>query len=154
MAHRLNSFVLSGLVALALAALGWFDARRLRLQSVADGLGAAFFPWLLVGVLVLLGVCLLAVGLLRPTGADTPAATGEDGAEPSPRWVALAVICAALGGYAVLLVPLGFPATTAGFIFVTALALSARPFPAAILALLTTAALYGIFAVALRVPLP
>lgn len=165
MARRLNSFVLSGLLAIALAALGAFGARRLRLQSVADGLGAAFFPWLLIGLFVLLGLCLLAVGIARPPGlaagidardtsGDTLGAVNAEAGDGPMRWSTVAMICGGLIAYALLLVPLGFAPTTAGFVFVTALVLSARPVPAAAFALVTTAALYVIFAIALRVPLP
>lgn len=148
MRRLLDTRFLSGILALALAGLGGVRSQRLSLQSLSEGLGAAFFPWMVLVAMAMLGFALIGVGLF-----------GQDNLEDRPslpgvRILPILGIAGSLLAYALLLVPLGFLAATAGFLLTTALILRARPLPAGIFALLTTTGLWAVFGLALRVPLP
>ena len=70
-----GSYIVSGMLGLAVAGLAWMEARTFPLQDLPDGLGAAFMPWLLLAVIVALSLALIGYGLSqcewrRPALAD------------------------------------------------------------------------------------
>lgn len=76
---RRTSFVLSGCLGLSLCGVAWLAGSDLPFQELDAGLGPAFFPTLLIGLLLVTSLGLIAVGLLdrRP----------DDGAgrQPAPQ---------------------------------------------------------------------
>ena len=70
-----GSYIVSGILGLAVAGLAWMEARTFPLQDLPEGLGAAFMPWLLLAIIVVLSISLISYGVAqcerqRPRLAD------------------------------------------------------------------------------------
>lgn len=60
-----GSHVLSGAFGLSVAGIAWLEARIFPLQGLQEGLGAAFMPWLVLAMIVVLSLSSIAYGLAR-----------------------------------------------------------------------------------------
>ena len=59
-----GSRITAGIAGLVLVALAWIEARTFPLQDLQEGLGAAFFPYLVLGIIAVLGLALIIHGLV------------------------------------------------------------------------------------------
>jgi tripartite-type tricarboxylate transporter receptor subunit TctC len=111
--------------------------------------GPMFFPSILIGALVIV----VALLLWAARAAREPAAADRPPAQPGANWRAAEVVIW-VAAYVALAEPLGFVITAALLLFAYLYRLGTRLPVAAALALTLVPAVYQLFAVALRVPLP
>jgi putative tricarboxylic transport membrane protein len=133
---------ITGAILLALAAAFGLHARSFRTNFLTDPLGPQAWPMMLAGLLALLSVYLL----VRP----------DSGAVWPKRVVLLRqlVLVAALVGYALVLEPVGFVASTFLIVGFMALLLGARWWQAGLTGVASSLALYLLFNSVLGLPLP
>lgn len=117
-----------------------------------EALGPATFP-LLVGGLMLVCSAVLFAGTLRPA----PVGAGTRPAPPSPAWrtyLPAFALWALFLGYSLTFDSLGFPVSTAGFVFLAMLLLGVKPWWRALLVtvVFTAAAWYGFVGLGVRLP--
>lgn len=129
-----------GLVLIAFAALALWSAQSLVVAFAADPLGPRAFP---STVALIMGGC--GAMLLIPRGAGF--AWPERMASPP-------LLIVVMAGYALLLVPLGFLVATVLLASAVALLFGARPLPALLTGIITSAALWALFDRLLDLPLP
>jgi putative tricarboxylic transport membrane protein len=130
------------------------ETPTIRVPATTNAIGPRFFPYVVGGVLVVVGIA-LAVTVWRQ-GSDAPE-EGEDVDPTAPTdWRTLALLVAAFIAHILLLDPLGFVFTEALFFIAVAVVLGARQriwiTGVAGLALSTVA--YVVFARGLGVTLP
>ena len=139
-ARALTPGRLLGAALIALAAAAIASAQALVVPFAADPLGPRGFPTV---VALVMGGC--GALLLLPRGAALP---------PMERRLAPWALVAAMAGYALLLVPLGFLLATALLAAAVALLFGARPLAALVTGALTSLALWALFDRLLDLPLP
>lgn len=96
--------VFSGSLLVIGALIGFFHAAQLENLAVA-GLSAAFYPSILFTVLLICGITLIVQGTKRQEKISFPAF----------NWTRLLLMAAALGMYVLLMIYIGFIASTAIF---------------------------------------
>jgi tripartite-type tricarboxylate transporter receptor subunit TctC len=112
--------------------------------------GPMFFPWILIGALALVSGALLFERRRHVLDAERPSAIP---APPGAAWRSAEVLIW-IALYLALVETLGFVVTAAGLLLAYLVRLGTRPKVAAPLTLALVPAVYHIFAVVLRVPLP
>lgn len=145
---RANDVVL-GLVVLCVAGAVFGYAATLPTPPMQD-FGPGFFPKLLSVGLALAGVVLVIGGLRR----RAPALTLADWWRTPRRRLNVASVPIAVVFYILASPALGFIPSAIVIVFVVAVMLGARVWPAAALAAATSVAMHLVFVEALKVPLP
>ncbi len=142
-----NTDIATGLLGLAIAFCGWLRARTFPLQSLENGLGAGFFPLLVIGAIVLLSLTSIAVGLRKGSGG-TPLTFVMSGT-PQAMIVLLALVAfiLAFGQFGLL-----FPGVV--LIVGLMLVLGTPLISATLIGSASGGAVYVLFANILRMPMP
>lgn len=134
---------LAGILYMAFGLAGLWFGRDLETGS-AEAMGAGYFPRLVCGLLIVLGLALAAMSLMEPP--ERP---------DRMRWRPFAFVTLSCLAFALLLRPLGIVLTLAIVILVAALA-EGRPkiVPLLLLCLVLIVANAGIFVLGLKIPIP
>lgn len=141
----------AGLVVLGIYLL--LSARGISVPAGEHSIGPRFFPYVVGGVLVVVGLWLV-VAVLRGDRAEAEAGEDVDD-QASTDWRTLGVIAAVLAGYVVLVQPLGYLLATIGLFAGMAWSLGARSWRSLVLvSLLVPFATYLLFTRALGIYLP
>lgn len=141
-----------GIVVMAFAMAVFVLTRDFPGGTLAEGMGANFMPNLLAGILAILGLMLVAKGLLIGKGAD--AATAESRAGQERGLTTPVLMCVFVFLYLMALKYLGYVLATPIFLFAVVVTLGGGRKLAGIAAIGLTAAIWLIFGLVLKVPLP
>lgn len=144
--RAVSSDVVVGVLGLALAVIVRLYSSEFPRQTVAEGLGPAFFPFLLQGSIATLSLGILLSGLFREDSHP------EMRVDPAVVRRVLAFWGMAVA-YGVTFWALGFFIATFLFLLLTMLMLGTRLPVAVIVALGLTGAIYGVFVLFFRLPL-
>jgi len=142
-----SSFVFSGVVSLAIAGIAGNEARNFPLQDLQEGLGAAFFPYLITGCIIVLSLAQIVYGFSLGFKAKWPF-------EQSPDLNRLGLLFVSFVGFTVAFAHFGF-LVPAGIFLVLAMRLLQAPWiNAGIVGISATLIIYGIFVVGFAIPMP
>jgi putative tricarboxylic transport membrane protein len=100
------------------------DTRSIRVLATANAVGPRFFPYVVGGAAVIVGIW-LAVSVLRGDRAE-PEASEDIDLNQKTDWRTLAMLAGAFIAYILLITPLGYLLATMLFFGSTAFALGAR----------------------------
>lgn len=142
-----GSHVASGIFGLSVVGLAWIEARTFPIQGLQEGLGAAFFPWLVLGIISLLSLGSLTYGLVRGVRFDLPFAR-------SPELQSAVGLFAALCAFSLAFVFFGFLIPLIAFLVVGMRILGASWRYALFVGGPAGIAVYGLFVVGFGVPMP
>jgi putative tricarboxylic transport membrane protein len=143
---------LAALVVLVIGVIALSQIFRIGQGAGYTVIGPRFFPYLVVGGLLLLGVLFLLRTTRFPDQELAAQAAGEDA---TTHWSTVGLILLALIAYVFLLAPLGYPVATALFFPVVASILgSGRRVRDLIIGILLGLVIYLVFTRALGVRLP
>lgn len=146
--------VLSGVAALVVVGLASFEASTFPLQSLEDGLGAAFFPYLTLGAISLLGVALIVKGLASGALKGTAEQTDSSAGAASSATSSLLRLFVLFGAFAMAFGYFGLLAPAIIFLVVAMRILGAPWAGAAIVGCAAGCALYALFVFGFGVPMP
>lgn len=141
------SFIAAGAAGLLIVAMAWVEARTFPLQNLQEGLGAAFFPYLVLGLIGILSVCLVGYGL---------AVDGAEGPQPlfGPGYRRAAALFAAFAAFAVAFSQFGLIASAAAFLIIAMRVLGAPWIGAAVVGAVAAGAIHALFVVGFGIPMP
>ena len=142
-----NASTVTGVLGLAIAILAWIEARTFPLQDLQSGLGAAFFPLLVLGAIVVLSIMSIFAGRASSETLENDL-TFHDGTPKALLLLLLLVVFAFAFGHFGLLVP------AIVFLSLVTFILGAPWLPALLAGAVSGAAVYALFTLVLRVPLP
>lgn len=142
-----GSYVASGVLGLAVAGLAWIEARTFPVQGLQEGLGAAFFPWLVLGLIATLSLISLGYGVARGVRFALPF-------QRSPELLAAAGLFVALIVFAQAFVLFGLFLPVIAFLIIGMRILGAPWVRAGGIGLAAGIALYGLFVVGFGIPMP
>ena len=134
-----------GFCTLLIAGLVWMVSREIPFQELKAGLGPAFFPNLLIAILVVLGIIFLIVSFLTKKSVETSSVE-------KPK-ISTIVIVGLLVIYAVLFKRIGFLISTFLFLVSSMFALKVQWLHAIIISILVTGGFYLIFIISFKMPL-
>ncbi|MCD1636450.1 tripartite tricarboxylate transporter TctB family protein [Martelella mediterranea] len=143
----MNTDIATGFLGLVIAFCAWLTARNFPLQSLENGLGAGFFPLLIIGLIALLSLTSIAVGLAK-SGRARPVTLVRKGTPQAATLLLSLVVFTFLFGQVGLLVPVII--LIVGLMFV----LGASLLSAAAVGTIAGGAVYGLFVHVLQMPLP
>lgn len=66
-----TTFLISGLLGILICGGAWIEARNMPFQTIDAGLGPAFFPYLLLGCLLILSIGMIGYAIMAPSGERT-----------------------------------------------------------------------------------
>lgn len=142
-----GSHVVSGVLGLTVAAIAWLEARTFPLQGLQEGLGAAFMPWLVLAVIVVLSLASIAYGVVRGVNV-----------RPSFHWrpehTAAGALFLALCGFAIAFVFFGLLVPVIVFLVVGMRLLGAPWRKAAGIGAAAGICTYALFVTGFNVPMP
>lgn len=142
-----RSHVASGIFGLAIAGIAWLEARTFPLQGLQEGLGAAFMPWLVLGLIVVLSASSIVCGLFLGVGRG-------GAAKPRPRMDLIGGLFLALCAFAIAFVLVGLLVPVVAFLIVSMRLLGA-PWARAIgVGMAAGVCIYLTFVIGFGVPLP
>lgn len=98
-----GSYIATGVFGLAVTGLAWIEAGSFPLQRLESGLGAAFFPWLVLGIIVLLSMCSLVYGTLQGVRFKLPFIADRALAKAALVFVALCAFCVTFARFGLLI---------------------------------------------------
>jgi hypothetical protein len=139
-----NSFTITGIASLLLAGFVANYLRRIPFSSLQAGLGPAFFPTIVVALLVVLGSMALLVGIVR---TRRHADAGD--IEPFSRRTTVLVPVVILYAFGIQVLGLLIP--TAVFLMLSMVALGVRVRNAVIATILASTAIYLLFGLVFRI---
>ena len=135
-----------GLATLVVTFFAWTQAREIPFQGLRGGLGPAFFPYLLMASMALLGVVFVLLALFTPAGVQ---------AQPEKKHYGLLLLIVGLSAiYGFFFEKMGFAQTTWLFLTVSMLAFSVKWWKSMILSSGITGILYVVFINIFKAPLP
>jgi putative tricarboxylic transport membrane protein len=136
-------FALAG-TAIAVTAYGY--------PSAAQGTGPGLFPMIIGGGLALAGLTTMVGVLLRVEAM--PLTTPEDWMRDRAKIAAVAAIPVGIAAFPLIAPVIGTLIVSTVIVMGLSLAWGERPFTAAIVGVVSSAVLFGLFSFGLRVPLP
>lgn len=142
-----SSFVFSGVVSLAIAGFAGFEARNFPLQDLQEGLGAAFFPFLIIGCIIVLSLAQIIYGFSLGFKASWPF-------EQSPDLNRLGLLFLSFAGFAVAFAHFGFLIPAVIFLVLAMRLLQASWLNAGIIGFTAALIIYGLFVVGFGIPMP
>ncbi len=143
-----NSYLIVGIGSLALTGLAAPQAKTIPLQSLKHGLGPAFFPFLLLSILALLGITALVVGSITHFPKEAAGKSEE-------RHLATVLLgFGLLIAYGFLFARVGFFMSTVVFMALAMALLKTRWWVAVVFSVMLTSCIYILFIWLLKVPLP
>ena len=142
-----GSYVFSGITGLVISGGAAYLARDFPIQGIQEGLGAAFFPYLVIGVIAILGLGQLIYGLAVGFELKSPFA-----AEADLRSVALLFVCFIFYAFAFSRFGLIFP--TIAFLVIAMILLKANWKFAVAVGAVSGFAVYALFVLGFGVPMP
>jgi len=142
-----GSHVASGVFGLAIAGIAWIEARTFPLQGLQEGLGAAFMPWLVLGLIVALSTASIVYGLVRGVNLG-------EGFRPGPRTAVVGGLFLALCGFAVAFVHFGLLIPAIVFLIVGMRLLGAPWVKALGVGTAAGIGAYALFVIGFNVPMP
>lgn len=156
--------LIAGLVTMAFA-IGLYVASLFIKQFIFSGVGADFLPKIIAGILLVLGGILVLRGVAdirARQAAGAKQGRGEDPADTQaaarPHYKAVMATFLLLLLYGIFIDKLGFPIVTVVYLFLQILILTPREkvncWRFALISLVSTAAIYGIFTYAFKLMLP
>ncbi len=140
--------VITGFCTILIAGFLWLLSRNIPLQDLKAGLGPAFFPYLLLIALTVLGIIYLIFNLFFIKDIHK-----ERKVNHRYYWVTIA-ISGLLIVYAILFKYAGFIISTFLFLVFSMIILKVKWLSAIFISILATSGLYLIFITVFKVPLP
>ena len=138
---------IAGLSTLLITFLAWTQARGIPFQNLEGGLGPAFFPYVLLAVLAILGIISMFIAFYSNARASKEKNTKRY------HVLSFSIFCLLIA-YGILFERIGFLVSTFLFLIGAMIVLKTRWWQSLGLALLLTFGIYGIFIVCFKVPLP
>jgi putative tricarboxylic transport membrane protein len=120
--------------------------------TVAEGMGPAFMPGILIFILIVLSITLITDGLARRKKTDRPSQTLSSILGPNLKTPGILILIVSI--YLVSLNSLGFLIATPAFILFTMITTGASLKSGVLMGICLTGLVYAAFALALKVPLP
>jgi putative tricarboxylic transport membrane protein len=120
--------------------------------TVAEGMGPAFMPGILIFILIVLSIILIIDGLTQRKKKDRPSRTISSILGPNLKNPGILILIVSV--YLLSLNSIGFLIATPAFILFTMITTGASLKPAIVMGICLTALVYVAFALALKVPLP
>lgn len=142
-----GSYVFSGIIGLVISGGAALFARDFPIQGIQEGLGAAFFPYLVIGVIAILGLGQTIYGLAVGFEIKSPFASDAD-----LRSVASLFVCFILYAFAFAQFGLIFP--TIAFLIIAMILLKAHWKFAVAVGAVSGFAIYALFVLGFGIPMP
>ena len=142
-----GSYVFSGIVSLTIAGLAAYEGRNFPFQDLQEGLGAAFFPFLILGCIGALGLGQLIYGLILGFQFELPY-------KPSPELTALGLLFIVFVLFTLAFAKFGLIIPTIVFLIVAMRVLGASWKRSGVIGPVAGLAIYAIFVVGFNIPMP
>ncbi|WP_366555461.1 tripartite tricarboxylate transporter TctB family protein [Aquibaculum sediminis] len=139
------SFRVTGLLGLMVCGGAWLEARHMPSQPLSAGLGPAFFPTLLLGLLATLSVGLLLYSALGRFASATEAGGSEAETGASGNWAACGLLFLLLLLFGISLERVNALITSFAFLGASMMLLGERWWKALVYAAIVTAPVYILF---------
>lgn len=140
-----NAATATGILGMIIAVSAVYRARTFPLQDLEHGLGAGFFPLLVIAAIACLAIASLAVGIFRP--GSGPTLRFRQAGTKRALWLLLFLVV-----FAAAFAQVGLLLPVVAFLVVSMLVLGAPWIPALLVGVLAGIAVHFFFATVLHVP--